>query len=128
MRVRKQVYELTAADLVAHPVWEFALDEEGEEGQDETTVRPFESEGAVDPAGGLYVVAAAFTLANGVSASGFVTPQPAELQVSPCYLQPVVLAPAGQVLFWYGIAKPDEFELNAAYGRLNVPRDSRTTS
>src|SRR5205814_561097 len=41
MKIRKQVYNLTAADLSEHPVWEFAEDEEGTEGQDEATVRPF---------------------------------------------------------------------------------------
>jgi hypothetical protein len=49
MNFRKQVYELTVEDLRQHPVWEFALDEEGEEGQDEATVRPFVSSGSVDP-------------------------------------------------------------------------------
>jgi hypothetical protein len=44
-RVRKQVYDLTVADLEQHAVWEFALDEEGEEGQDEATIRPYESRG-----------------------------------------------------------------------------------
>jgi len=39
---RKQVYDLTLADLQAAPVWEFALDEEGVAGQDEATVRPYE--------------------------------------------------------------------------------------
>jgi hypothetical protein len=32
---------LTLADLATSSVWEFALDEEGVEGQDETTVRPY---------------------------------------------------------------------------------------
>ncbi len=49
-RIRKQVYELTVDDLDRHPVWEFALDEEGEEGQDEATVRPYEPQGVLDPA------------------------------------------------------------------------------
>jgi len=40
MRIRKQVHELTIEDLEAHPAWQFALDEEAEEGQDEATVRP----------------------------------------------------------------------------------------
>ena len=40
MKIRKQVYELTVDDFTEFPVWEFALDEEGEENQDEATVRP----------------------------------------------------------------------------------------
>ena len=36
----KPVDQLTPADLARHPVWEYANDEEGAEGQDETWVRP----------------------------------------------------------------------------------------
>ena len=39
-RIRKQVYDLTAEDLRRYPLWEFCLDEEGIEGQDEATVKP----------------------------------------------------------------------------------------
>ena len=56
LRIRKQVYELTTEDLERHPVWEFALDEEGEEGQDEATVRPYELQGTLDPAEGMFVI------------------------------------------------------------------------
>jgi hypothetical protein len=37
--IRKQVTALVPADLERFPIWEFALDEEREEGQDEATVR-----------------------------------------------------------------------------------------
>jgi len=37
---RKPVHKLTAADLATFPIWEYALDEETEEGRDETWVRP----------------------------------------------------------------------------------------
>lgn len=37
---RKPIDGLTLADLEAFPIWEFAIDEEGVEGQDETWVRP----------------------------------------------------------------------------------------
>ncbi len=36
----KSVDQLTPSDLAEHPVWEYANDEEGVEGQDETWVRP----------------------------------------------------------------------------------------
>jgi hypothetical protein len=118
MRIRKQVDELNAGDFAAHPVWEFALDEEGEEGQDETTVRPFDSKGPLDPSEGMFVVAAAFILADGSSGVGFLTPQPREMQ-TPAYLQPVLLSPAGQVALWCGVLKPGEADLASAYARLN---------
>ena len=56
MPVRKQVYELTMQDLERFAVWEFALDEEGNEGQDEATVRPWELAAPLDPAQGMFVV------------------------------------------------------------------------
>ena len=40
MKTRKPIDELSAADLIAFPIWEFAIDEEDVEGRDETWVRP----------------------------------------------------------------------------------------
>ena len=37
---RKPIDSLTLSDLEVFPIWEFATDEEGVEGQDETWVRP----------------------------------------------------------------------------------------
>ncbi|MBA5689227.1 hypothetical protein [Rugamonas apoptosis] len=37
---RKPIASLTRADLEAFPIWEFATDEEGHPGRDETWVRP----------------------------------------------------------------------------------------
>ncbi len=48
-RIRKDAGELTIADFDRFPAWEFCLDEEGIEGQDECTVRPFVPRGVVDP-------------------------------------------------------------------------------
>ena len=68
--VRKQVYELTLDDLEKFPVWEFRLDEEGEEGRDESTVRPYTPPGPLDPADRMFVVRAVFTLADGSRMQG----------------------------------------------------------
>jgi hypothetical protein len=38
--LRKQVADLTPSDLREYPAWEFAIDEEGEAGQDEETIKP----------------------------------------------------------------------------------------
>ena len=70
-KIRKPVYQLTLADLSASPIWEFALDEEGVLGQDETTVRPYRSDGPLDPSGGMFVVAARFWLADGILMQGY---------------------------------------------------------
>ena len=65
LATRKPVDELTASDLEAFPVWEFAMDEEdGDEEQDETWVKPVAS--AEVPADGSSLsIAAALRLAGG---------------------------------------------------------------
>src|SRR5687768_12323434 len=105
-RTRKQVYDLSVADLDQHPVWEFALDEEGEEGQDEATVRPYDASGEVDPSQGMFIVRARFALADGTRASGYMTP-PVEGDSSLGTLQPAVVVPDGQVSFWCGMLAPE---------------------
>jgi hypothetical protein len=40
---RKSITSLTQADLEAFPIWEFATDEEGHLGRDETWVRPLKA-------------------------------------------------------------------------------------
>lgn len=61
---RKPVTDLTATDLETFPVWEFVIDEENVEGQDETWVKPVDT--AQIPADNFSIsVAAALKLANG---------------------------------------------------------------
>ena len=103
---RKQVYELTAADLSTSPVWEFALDEEGEPGQDEATVRPHTVSGALNPTDGMFIIAARFSLADGTSMHGYVTP-PAGEDRSLGTIQPQIVTERGQVGFWCGRCSPD---------------------
>jgi hypothetical protein len=108
---RKQVYDLTLADLEAAPVWEFALDEEGVAGQDEATVRPYVVAFPIDAAGhGGLVVSAAFRLADGTSLRGYFSPQPMSLS-QPGWIQPVVICDAGQVNFWHGIQRPTQNQM-----------------
>jgi hypothetical protein len=73
-KIRKQVYELSIADFSRFPVWEFALDEEGEEGQDEATVRPCQRCSDLHPLEGMFVVRASFVLADGTQMQGYLTP------------------------------------------------------
>ena len=61
---RKPVENLTATDLEAFPVWEFASDEECVEDQDETWVKPVLT-GAVPADGFSLMVATVFKLAGG---------------------------------------------------------------
>jgi len=122
MRVRKQVYELTVEDFNQHPIWEFALDEEGEEGQDEATVRPQPVVEPVDPADGMVVVKASFTLADGTTMAGYVTP-PSPYSGGLGTIQPQIITQQGQVPFWCGAFKPTSDVLAQNYGRLGRTAD-----
>ena len=111
---RKQVYELTLDDLSKFPVWEFRLDEDGAVGQDEATVRPFKTSGPLDPADRMFVVRAAFTLADGSRMKGYFTP-PVRGNDSIGTLQPIIVTKRGQVRFWCGTAVPDSKRLAQSY-------------
>ena len=116
-RVRKQVYLLTSADLAAFAVWEFALDKEGEAGQDEATVRPRPFERELDCNVGMLIVRARFTLADGTVMPGYLTP-PVDRDDGLGTLQPVVITPGGQVGFWCGLRVPDSTALEQDYRNL----------
>jgi hypothetical protein len=117
MRIRKQVYELTIDDLNRYPIWEFALDEEGEEGQDEATVRPHELHGTLDPSDGMFIMRARLTLADGTQMLGYLTP-PVQGNATLGTLQPAVVASEGQVTFWCGMLEPKPAEIAKDYARL----------
>jgi hypothetical protein len=125
--MRKQVYELTAADLEAHPVWEHCLDEEGLPGQDEATVRPYETGGKPLQYDGLLVVRARFTLANAKRLPGYISYTPAsppEMRSGDygplADLQPQIITPEGQVMFWFGVLAPNAEALAEAYRKLGA--------
>lgn len=117
MRIRKQVNELTKTDLTDFPIWEFALDEEGEQGQDEATVRPWHSEVPPDPADGMFVARAAFVLADGSRHIGYLT-LPVDGEESLSTVQPVIVTDNGQIWFWYGVIAPSLEAIREAYGKL----------
>lgn len=124
MKIRKQVYELTLDDFESFSVWEFALNEEGEEGQDEATVRPFKFEKVLDPSEGMFVIRADFTLADGTRMIGFLTP-PVDEDKSLGTLQPIIITNQGQIGFWHGLMAPGPAVLHAHYQRLE--RDKTET-
>jgi hypothetical protein len=96
------VVDLTLKDLATSSIWEFALDEEGVEGQDETTVRPYAADGLLDSSAGMFVVRARFVLADGTLMSGYLTP-PVQGQAGLSTFQPIIITPDGQVVFWCGM-------------------------
>ena len=117
MKIRKQVYDLALADLATTPAWEFALDEEGEEDQDEATVRPVRGRAPIDPAAGMYVVRARFRLGDGTPLVGYLTP-PVQGESTLPTIQPIIVTPRGQVMFWFGALAPERKTLATAYERL----------
>jgi hypothetical protein len=115
-KIRKQVAELTLDDFAACPVWEFALDEESEPDQDETTVRPVPTSAALDPSESSYLVAARFKLADGTQMQGYLTP-PAADDKGLGRIQPLIITDRGQVGFWHGRLPPEPHKAYELLGR-----------
>jgi hypothetical protein len=113
--MRKQVYELTVEDLNISPVWEFALDEEGEPGQDEATVRSYRIEGLLNSSDGMFVVRAKFKLADGTEQTGYLTPGHEASDLGS--VQPQIVTANGQVGFWMGSIKQDVLPLYTILGK-----------
>jgi hypothetical protein len=124
--IRKQVYELHPSDLVQFTIWEHALDEEGEPGQDEATVKPRPDLTIADPSDGTFVVLAELIASDGTRYDGYVYPSPEQDPSPPEGLprgpaawlgsiQPTIVTEKGQVRFWYGAIPPRAGELEADY-------------
>jgi len=115
--LRRQVFQLTGADLNTFPAWEFALDEVGFEGQDEATVRPY-LKIPVDPGDGMLVVRAKFWLADGTHATGIVSPPPPMLAGDISNHQPAMITERGHVGFYFGIFAPTAAQIGELLGTL----------
>lgn len=123
MRTRIQENNLTISDLIRFPAWEYALNEEDIQGQNEKTLRPYLIPPPLDRVKGYFVVRARFTLASGASLIGFLKPlQQSEDELIqpllPYDLNPVIVTNQGHVPFCYGIFKPDEATILENYKRL----------
>jgi hypothetical protein len=110
--IRKQVSELRPSDLDECAIWEFALDEEGNEGQDEETVRPRPELTRVDPREGLFVVRAKFVSADETEFDGIVSPQVDE-HIG--FVDPRIVTGRGQVAFWFGTVPPGPAVIEMSY-------------
>ena len=70
-RIRKQMFDLTAEDFGEFAVWEFCLDEEGLEGQNETTVRPSALKAIPANSMGSFLIAAEVRFGDGTKGVGY---------------------------------------------------------
>src|SRR4051812_7095428 len=113
-QVRKQVYELTLQDLNAFPIWEFRVDDDHNEGRDESTVGPYSKPAALDPTDRMFIVRAVFTLADGSKMQGYLTP-PGRGEEGLGALQPIIVTDRGQVRLWCGTTPPDAKRLAQSY-------------
>jgi len=119
-RVR-QVYELTIEDLEQYPIWEHALDEEGEENQDEATVKPRPDLKEADPGEGMFIVRAEMTAKDGTRYCGYCYPDRQDSSLG--MIQPQIVTEKGQVLFWFGLIKPEEDKIRRYYDLLGKTSD-----
>jgi hypothetical protein len=117
MHIRKQVNDLTLDDLGRFPVWEYALDEASEEGQDEATVRPYKFSGLLNTSDGQFIVRAFFTLADGTRFLGHVSP-PSCNDEGPVTVHPTIVSEKGLIIFWCGIIEPKPTYLAQCYKML----------
>lgn len=121
MKIRKQVSKLTLSDIQKYPIWEYATDEEGSDGQDETMVRPVHAVDSQDRSENM-IVRADFILTDGTQMMGFIKMR-ANGALSVRRLQPVIIAKKGHVGFWHGALKPDREELKTYYSILERTPD-----
>jgi|SRR5471030_1548424 len=115
--MRKQVYDLTLSDLKLSPIWEFASDEEGIEGQDEATVRPINLNSLQDALAGLCIAKARFRLADGSTMYGYLTPG-IKSSLDLGLIQPAIVTDSGQVSFWCGSIEPSQAYIESSYAML----------
>ena len=110
--IPKRVAAMRPDDLARVPNWEFALDEEVEEGQDEETVKPRPDLTRADPAVGIFVVRAEFGATDGTRFDGDLSPHE---DAHASYTQPTIVTADGQVRFWPGGVPPRPGALDSSY-------------
>jgi len=111
-KIRVQAIDFTSDHFDISPVWEFAIDEEGNEGQDETTLKPRLDIMQADPSEGMLIVECEFETNSGKLFRGFCTPA---FDDSIGDIQPTILVETKMISFWHGINKPDESQKRNDY-------------
>jgi len=103
------------------PIWEFAIDEEGEEGQDETTLKPRLDLTFPDPSEGLLIIECEFVVKSGNKFNGICSPS---FDNSISSIQPYILSNNQFIMFWFGIMQPDKETKDGIYNVLGETADS----
>ena len=106
-RVRKQLQELRSEDFESFNRWEYASDEEGDDDQDECTLRPVASTDNPFERRQTFVQAV-FFFPNGRIRLGMVTIGSGE---GPAEHQPILFSKDEQIAFYAGTIKPNKKEL-----------------
>ncbi len=119
--IRIQFNEFSLRDFEISPIWEFAIDEEGEEGQDETTLKPRLDLTFPDPSEGLLIVECEFEANSGNKFSGLCSPS---FDDSISSIQPYIFTDKQITMFWFGIVQPDKKTKNEIYEALNETAES----
>src|SRR5262249_55505269 len=113
-RVRKRVHELSVLDFETFPCWEYASNEEGCEGQDESTVRPMPL-AQLARATQQVLVSAAFFFPNGRTRLGMVT---LNAGTAPSGQQPVLFLAGNPLMFYVGATQPKSSAVRRFVGAL----------
>lgn len=118
-RLQFDDFELHHFEIAA--IWEFAINEELIDEQDETTLRPCLNLRVADPSEGIYIVQAEFETLSGRKLNGLCSPS---IDSSLSAIQPYIFTNVGKVMLWYGIAQPSKEEKTRIYQVLEANADS----
>lgn len=119
--LRVQFEDFTLEHFKIAPIWEFAIDEEGEEGQDETTLKPRLDLEFPDASEGLLIIECDFETKSGKKYKGLCSPT---IDGSLGSSQPYLIFDNQFVTFWYGVIRPEREEIENIYKLLDETPDS----
>jgi hypothetical protein len=119
IRIQFEDFELKHFDISS--IWEFAIDEEGEENQDDTTLRPARNFTIADPSKGVLLVKTQFETVKGKKYFGFCSPA---FEINFGKIQPYIITNRGKHPFWLGMFQPEKEYLEKFYAQLNETADT----
>ena len=119
IRVQFEDFKISYFDITQ--IWEFAIDEEGDDDQDETTLKPRTDLTVADPSQGLFMIQCKFATPTGKTFHGICHPT---FENSISSIQPYIFTDKGLVMFWCGAIKPTQNRKDSYYNLLNESSDS----